>query len=231
MKDKLIVALDYSDLQKINEGVKELSPYVACFKVGLEALTALGAPQVVEVIHKADGKVFLDGKFDDIPNTIAKASKAASHLGVSMFNVHASCGMDAIKAASQEKGNSTLLVVTVLTSMDEGTCQHIFGAKPKDAVIKFALDAKRSGADGVICSPAELEFLSQEQELHDFQKVTPGVRPQWAASNDQKRTLTPREAIDKGATQLVIGRPITQAPPEIGTPAQAAQKILQELET
>jgi orotidine-5'-phosphate decarboxylase len=150
-------------------------------------------------------------------------------MGVKMFNVHASCGLDSIKAAAENKGSSLLLVVTVLTSLSDTESERIFGAKPHDKVVQFAQDAKAAGADGVICSPQELELLSQIPDLKDILKVTPGVRPEWAEANDQKRILTPSQAMTLGATHLVIGRPISNPPRGIGSPIDAAKKILEEI--
>jgi orotidine-5'-phosphate decarboxylase len=146
-----------------------------------------------------------------------------------MFNVHASCGLDSIKAAADNKGSSLLLVVTVLTSISETESTQIFGAPPHEKVIQFARNAKEAGADGIICSAQELELLAQLPDLRDLLKVTPGIRPSWAEANDQKRILTPAQAMSLGATHLVIGRPITTPPRGIGTPVDAAKKILEEI--
>ncbi len=227
--DRLIVALDVDSLEKAVPLVEELAPYVGCFKVGLELLTAEGAPKVVHQIHKLGGKVFFDGKFSDIPNTVASASKALAGLKVRMFDVHASCGLDSIRAAAEHKGDSLLLVVTVLTSFDEASAQHVFGDQPTAKVKLFALDAALAGADGVVCSPKELEILQNTVGTKHLLKVTPGIRPAWAESNDQKRVLTPKEAIQAGATHLVIGRPLLRPPREIGSPKAAAQRILDEI--
>ena len=228
--EKIILALDKSNLADIQTLVNELSDYVGCFKVGLEAMTALGAPILVETIHNAGGTVFLDGKFCDIPNTVGQASKAASSLGVKLFNVHASCGMDAVKAAADQKQKSKLLVVTVLTSMDQATVDDVFHRPIPELVLKFAQQAREAGADGVVCSPKELALLNTDPSLKDFEKVTPGVRPTWASVTDQKRVMTPAEAIKAGATSLVIGRPITNPPAEIGDSIAAAKKIIEELD-
>jgi len=225
-KDFIIVALDVNSLEKAAPLVESLAPYVGCFKVGLELLTSAGAPQVVKFIHDRGGEVFFDGKFDDIPATIAGASRAASALGVKIFNVHACAGPEAMKLAAQAKGKSLLLAVTVLTSFSDEGAKYVFGATSQTKVLQFAEDAQTAGCDGVVCSPQELDLLSTRKML----KVTPGVRPEWAATNDQKRVMTPGEAVKKGATHLVIGRPITQPPKEIGTPVEAAKRINEEIE-
>jgi len=228
-KENVIFALDADSLARVTPYVEALAPYVGTFKVGLELLTAQGAPAVIQHIHRLGGQVFFDGKFDDIPNKVGSAARAVSGMGVKMFNVHASCGIDSIKAAAENKGNSLLLVVTVLTSLSDSEAERIFGSKPQDKVIQFAHDAKAAGADGIICSPQELELLAQVPELKEMLKVTPGVRPDWAEANDQKRILTPSQAMTLGATHLVIGRPISNPPRGIGSPIDAAKKILEEI--
>lgn len=228
-KENIIFALDADSLAKVTPYIEALSPFVGIFKVGLELLTAQGAPTVINHIHRLGGQVFFDGKFDDIPHTVGAASRMVSGMGVKMFNVHASCGMDSIKAAADNKGGSLLLVVTVLTSTSDEESKRIFGASAHEKVIQFAQDAKAAGADGIICSPQELELLAQLPDLREMLKVTPGVRPDWSEANDQKRTLTPAQAIKMGSTHLVIGRPISNPPRGIGTPVDAAKKILEEI--
>jgi orotidine-5'-phosphate decarboxylase len=229
-RDRIIVALDVSELEKAKELVETLAPYVDCFKIGLELLTAVGGPQAVQFVHGLGGKVFYDGKFCDIPNTVGKASKAAAGLGVRMFNVHANCGIDAMHEAVQNRGNSLVLAVTVLTSLDEDNCHLTYGDPVKAKVLQFAREAKLAGVNGIICSPKELTTLANRIELaRDLILVTPGVRPEWAAPNDQKRVMTPREAIQSGADMLVIGRPITNPPAEVGTPVDAVKRIIDEI--
>ncbi len=228
-KDRIIVALDVDNLEQMKPLVETLSPYVGCFKVGLEILTALGAPLIVETIHSLGGKVFLDGKFHDIPHTVGAAARSASRLGVKMFDLHASAGAEAMKAAVLNKGSSLLLAVTVLTSMNEETCQRIYQVSVMDAVKAFAKEAALAGVDGLVCSPQDLHFLSAEPGLESLLKITPGVRPVWADFNDQKRVLTPLQAIRAGASALVIGRPITKPPKSIGSPIEAVKRILEEL--
>ncbi len=228
-KDRIVLALDVDNLARLTPYVEALAPYVGWFKVGLELISSIGAPQVIHHIQRQGGQVFFDGKFCDIPNTVGAAARAVAGLGVKSFNVHASCGIDSIKAAAENKGSSELLVVTVLTSMDDAVSQHIFGAPSQEKVVQFARDAKEAGADGIICSPQELEVLGTMEEFNDLTKITPGIRPSWAEANDQKRILTPKEAIQKGATRLVIGRPILSPPRGIGSPIDAVQKIIEEI--
>ena len=228
-KDRIIVALDVDSLDKAKSLVESLAPHVGCFKVGLELLTAVGGPKVVEFVHSLGGQVFYDGKFDDIPNTVGGAAKAVAGLNVKMFNVHASAGVEAMMAAVANKGQALVLAVTVLTSLEENNAHLIFGGPSKAKVLQLARDAKIAGCDGIICSPQELELLGKQKELGSLLKVTPGVRPEWAAAGDQKRIMTPAEAIRAGATALVIGRPITKPPAEIGAPVDAAKKIAEEI--
>lgn len=228
-QDRIIVSLDVPDLDQMKALVETLSPYVGCFKVGLEIITACGAPLVVDTIHSLGGKIFLDAKFHDIPNTVAAAARSAASLGVKMFNLHASAGLEAMKSAVQNKGTSLLLAVTVLTSMDEATCQNIYHRSVMDTVKSFAKEAAHAGVDGLVCSPHDLHFLNSEPSLESLLKITPGVRPVWADSNDQKRVLTPLQALQAGATALVIGRPITKPPSKVGSPVEAAKRILEEI--
>ncbi|MDP3725943.1 MAG: orotidine-5'-phosphate decarboxylase [bacterium] len=228
-KDRIIVALDVSGLDEAESLVKELAPYVGCFKAGLELLTSVGAPQVVKFLHGLGVKVFYDGKFNDIPNTVGGAARAVSSLGVAMFNIHASTGRKSIEASVLNKGNSLVLGVTVLTSIDEDECVSIFGDKPGPKVLQFSQELLQTGVDGIICSPQELKLLGMHSEFDGLLKVTPGVRPEWADAGDQKRTMTPGDAILAGATALVIGRPITNPPKEIGGPVDAVRLIVEEI--
>ena len=228
--ERIIVALDVPTLEQALALVVQLSPYVGMFKVGLELATAEGAPQVVRAIKGRGGRVFLDLKYKDIPNTIAGASKAAAALGVDFFSVHASVGVAAMEAAVANKDRSLVLAVTVLTSLDVERCSHIFGDPPGFIVPTFAEDALEAGCDGIICSPQELELLKDEK-CRGLLKVVPGIRPAWAATGDQARFTTPAEAITAGADYLVIGRPITKPPEEIGTPVTAAHRIAAEIES
>ena len=230
-EDKIIVALDVDDLEKAKSLIEALAPYVGCFKIGLELISSVGGPQAVRFVHALGGQVFYDGKFDDIPNTVGRSSKAISELGVKMFNVHASAGIEAMRAAVDNKGNSLVLAVTVLTSLEENNAHLIFGAPTKAKVLQFARDARIAGCDGIICSPQELEFLYDYLELDGLIKVVPGIRPKWSVAGDQKRITTPSDAIDDRADYLVIGRPITDPPKEVGTPVDAVKRIIEEIET
>lgn len=229
-KERIIVALDVDNLAKVTPVVEALAPHVGFFKVGLELLMAVGATQVVQHIHRLGGHLFIDGKFNDIPNTVGGAARVVSGLGVKMFNVHASAGMDALRAAAENKGSSMLLGVTVLTSLDDAATQSVFGATPAEKTKQFAREALEAGCNGIVCSAQELEWLNNDESLKALKKVTPGIRPAWAEANDQKRTMTPGEAIKAGATYLVLGRPILNPPRGIGSPLDAIAKIVEEIQ-
>lgn len=233
--DQLIVALDVSNLKEAKILVQTLSPVVKIFKIGKELFTACG-PSVVEMVQASNAKVFLDLKFHDIPNTVAGACAAATRLKVFMLNVHASGGSKMMEAAaksvdqvSAELGlaKPCLLGVTVLTSMNESDLIEVgVEKKVSDQVEHLARLAKKSALSGVVASPHEIELI-RKVAGKDFVIVTPGVRPLWAASGDQKRVMTPSEAIQKGANFIVVGRPITQSK----DPLAAAEKILEEIKT
>jgi len=227
-KNRIILALDVKTLAEVEHLVKLLSPFVGMFKVGLELLTAEGSASVISLIHSYGGKVFYDGKFNDIPNTVGEASKNVAKLGVKLFNIHASASMLSMQSAVANKGNSEVYAVTVLTSIDENNCNLIFGGSVKDKVLQMAREAKLAGCDGIVCSSQELEMLNTYKELKSLKKITPGIRPVFASVDDQKRVMTPSEAIKAGATYLVIGRPIT-SPPKGMTSLEAAQLILNEI--
>ena len=240
-KDRIILALDVDTPEKASKLVKELKDCVGCFKIGLQFITAMlrsiivpttgrEATLIQVLFNELDGNIMWDGKFNDIPNTVGGASQEVAKIGVKMFNLHASAGSEAITKAVDNKGNALVLGVTVLTSIDEFECQSIFGAKPEKRVVHFAEMLNQQGADGVICSAKELEPISKALIAGNFLKVIPAIRPKWAQKGDQKRVMTPGEAIKAGADYLVIGRPIRQPPKEIGSPVDAAKKIAEEIE-
>lgn len=234
VQNKILVALDVSSEAAAIQLVRELAPFVGGFKVGLELMNHVGAPQIVAAVKDAGGMLFFDGKFHDIPNTVAGAVRGAAQLGVGLLNVHCLGGPAMMKAAKNAAGNTKVLGVTILTSMDVAELQAIGMQQIRDArditilVGHLALEAKKAGLDGVVSSPQEIEMI-RDLCGPDFLIVTPGVRPTWAAAGDQKRVMTPRAAIEAGADYVVIGRPITQPPAEIGTPAAAAQRIINDL--
>lgn len=211
---KIIVALDYAEAASALHLVNQLDPALCRLKVGKELFTAAG-PQFVEKLTHFNFGVFLDLKFHDIPNTVAKACSAASNLGVWMLNVHASGGLEMMQAAKRAVDSSAtkplLIAVTVLTSMNQQTLNQI-GIQTDLAthVLNLATLAQQAGLDGVVCSALEAQRLRTELG-HDFYLVTPGIRPANASQDDQSRIVTPIEALRLGVSYLVIGRPITQA--------------------
>ncbi|MFA5400248.1 MAG: orotidine-5'-phosphate decarboxylase [Dehalococcoidia bacterium] len=237
-RQRIIVALDVATQSEAMALVKQLSGHVGLFKVGLELITSEGIG-IVRKITDRGAKVFLDGKFHDIPNTVEGASGAATRLGVAMFNVHTMGGVAMMQAAAKaaveeaiKEGIERPLVlgVTILTSIDRFTMNEqlkVAGAV-KTQVVNLAELADMSGLDGVIASPREITAIRKSVNPKML-IVTPGVRPKWAATQDQKRIMTPAEAIDKGASYLVIGRPITKPPIQIGTPINAAKMISEEI--
>ena len=213
---KIIVALDYADAKSALALVNQLDPNLCKLKVGKELFTAAG-PQLVESIVDKGFKLFLDLKFHDIPNTVAKACTAASNLGVWMLNVHAMGGVPMMQAGREgiEKSNHKpyLIAVTVLTSMNQETFNQLGINKTiAEQVLNLATLTQIAGLDGVVCSAMEASILRQKLG-QDFCLVTPGIRPstQTVNQDDQSRVVTPRDALNSGASYLVIGRPITQA--------------------
>ena len=211
---RIIVALDFSSADEALSLAKTLDPTTCRVKVGKELLTR-AVPSFVEKLHGLGFEVFLDLKFHDIPNTVAKACRAAADLGVWMVNVHALGGrrmMEAAREAVDSANHRPLLIaVTILTSMGEEDLQEIgLDADPEANVLRLAQLAESSGLDGVVCSPREVTAL--RKTISDtFSLVTPGVRPAGVSADDQKRVTTPEDAIRTGSNYLVIGRPITQA--------------------
>lgn len=235
---RIIVALDVATEKDAIELVVRLRDHVGLFKVGLELLNSVGIGVVRKVIELS-GKVFLDGKFNDIPNTVAGASRSVTRLGVTMFNVHTMGGLEmmgaAIRASEEEASmlhttRPLVLGVTMLTSVDQPIMnqQLRIPGDIQTQVVHLAKLADQAGLDGVIASPHEIEAISKNIS-RSMLIVTPGVRPNWAVAQDQKRIMTPGEAILKGASYLVIGRPITKPPAEIGAPVDAAKRIVKEI--
>jgi orotidine-5'-phosphate decarboxylase len=223
--DKIIVALDFSTKEKALELVKELRDQISFFKVGLQLYTAEG-PEIVRAVLSTGAKVWLDIKLYDIPNTVARTVESASHLGVQMLTIHLSGGSEMIRAATAACGNNTLLLgVTVLTSAMEKTLLETGVAdKVDDQVLRLAKLGVQAGIDGVVASPHEIKKLRAEFG-HKIKIAVQGIRPVWAEPGDQKRFMTPREALEAGADYIGIGRPITAHP----QPSEAVAKMLQEL--
>ncbi|MFL0798305.1 MAG: orotidine-5'-phosphate decarboxylase [Cellvibrionaceae bacterium] len=226
---KVLIALDFSTAEQVMAFIEPLSPEECRLKVGKELFTSCG-PELVKAIIAKGFDVFLDMKYHDIPNTVAGAVRAAAEMGVWMVNVHAVGGSRMMKAAEESlhdiSGRKPLLIaVTVLTSMSpEDLAETGVTVSPEEQVLHLAKLAKDSGMDGVVCSAQEAEMLKQHCG-QDFQLVTPGIRPADAAADDQRRIVTPPQAIKNGSDYLVIGRPITKAE----NPVQALQAINQSL--
>jgi orotidine-5'-phosphate decarboxylase len=225
---RLIVALDAPDAASAAEMVCQLEKSCHWFKVGLELFVA-GGPAVIEPLVARGHSVFLDLKFHDIPNTVAGAVRSAAALGVRMINVHAAGGpamLAAAKAALEGVADPPeLLAVTMLTSMDQAQVKAVgFDRSPADQVELLAKMGLDAGIHGFVCSPQEVAKLRALTGPEGV-LVTPGIRPAGAAIGDQKRISTPAEALRQGASFLVVGRPITQAP----DPAEAAEEILKEM--
>ncbi len=233
-RDRLICALDFPTFDEAKALVEELGDAVTFYKVGMELFYGAG-PDIIRYLKEKDKKVFLDLKLQDIPNTVAHSLAVLTRLGADIMNVHAvggpkmmAEGMKAVKEAAAELGRPApkLIAVTVLTSMDEAQWKPLNYARPiGEEVLDLAALTKESGLDGVVASPREAAGI-RERCGKDFLIVTPGVRPAWAASNDQSRIATPAAALGNGSTHLVVGRPITRA----DNKQEAVRKILEEME-
>lgn len=225
----IIVAIDASNQRDALALADQMNPEYCRLKVGKELFTQLG-PQIVKDLHQRSFEVFLDLKFHDIPNTTAQAVLAAAELGVWMVNVHASGGRNMMQTTVQrlkDGGYKThLIAVTVLTSMGREDLVEVgLDIDPADQVLRLAKLAQSSGLDGVVCSAQEAPVLRQALGS-EFLLVTPGIRPAGAAADDQKRIVTPQQAIADGVNHMVIGRPITRA----DNPAQALLDIYQSIQ-
>ncbi len=232
-KQRLIFALDVDDFAAAEKWVTQLHESVGLFKIGKQLFTKCG-PAVVQMVQERGGQVFLDLKYHDIPNTVAKAAVEACKLGVRMFNVHALGGLEMMQktvaevdayCASAGIERPIMLAVTILTSSTEETLRGIGIDRPvTEMVPRLAKLAKDAGFDGVVASPKEVGLIRAVCG-DNFRIITPGVRPAFASLDDQKRVTTPADAISAGATALVIGRPISAAE----NPLAAAGKILEEI--
>jgi orotidine-5'-phosphate decarboxylase len=227
-RSRLIVALDVPDRASALKAVEKLSGHVGYFKIGLELFTFEG-PRLVEEIRDRGENIFLDLKLHDIPNTVKGAVRSACRLGVQMLTVHASGGSAMLAAACQEAQAAAapplILAVTALTSLSEEEIRAIgVSASAEQWVERLAEMARASGVRGIVASSKELPMLRRRFQ-DTLQYVIPGIRPAGAALGDQARTATPAEAIQAGASYIVVGRPILQAP----DPAQAADAIVREI--
>lgn len=234
-RERLIVALDVDSEREAVRLLDALKGLIKIFKIGAQPFTAFG-PKIVDLVHKKGGKVFLDLKFHDIPDTVARAAIEATRLGVFMFNVHSLGGMEMMKncfeascKTAEKEGiqRPKILAVTLLTSITPEILQNEIGIKGKgveDEVKRLAALAAEAHLDGVVSSPQEVRVI-REARGKEFLIVTPGVRPAGSQMDDQRRISAPREAINAGADYIVIGRPIIKA----DEPAKAAINIIEEI--
>ena len=223
--DKIIVALDVPTKQNALELVEQLHDQISFFKIGLQLYTAEG-PEIVRAVLATGARVWLDLKLYDIPNTVARAVESASRLGVDMLTIHLSGGSEMIRAATGARASDIVILgVTVLTSATEQTLREIGITDKVDAqVLRLARLGVEAGIDGLVASPHEIKTL--RAEFGDRIKIAvQGIRPIWAEPGDQKRFMTPHQAIEAGADYIGIGRPITAHP----RPTEAVAKILDEL--
>jgi orotidine-5'-phosphate decarboxylase len=232
---RVIFALDVSSLEDARKYVRLLKDRTGLFKVGLELFTAFGK-EAVRAVQAEGGRVFLDLKFHDIPNTVSRAAEEAVKLGVDMLNLHASGGTEMMRetadrcrqtAEKMNRPKPILLAVTVLTSLDEKNLQEVGLQGPvSDRVVVLADLARQAGIDGVVASPREIEAIRRKCG-RQFVIVTPGIRPAFveAGKDDQKRVLTAKEAVSAGADYIVVGRPVRLAP----DPAAAMDKVIAEI--
>jgi orotidine-5'-phosphate decarboxylase len=232
-KNRIIFALDVEHFGEAQHWVNRLKDRVGVFKVGKQLFTHAG-PKVIDMIRQKGQEAFLDLKFHDIPNTVAKAGEEATKLGVAMFNLHALGGfemmkktVEAAKAVAKSLGTPKplILAVTILTSMDEEALKEVGVQGPLvEEVGRLAALSLKAGVDGVVASPQEIGIIRQRCG-EKFLIVTPGIRHPSDKKDDQKRTLSPKQAIAAGANYLVIGRPIKEAK----DPLEAVQKIIEDI--
>ena len=235
-RERLIIALDVETQTQARQLFLALKGYAGMFKIGSQLFTAAG-PSIVREIVEAGGRIFLDLKFHDIPNTVARAGVEAARLGVSIFNVHAAGGSEMLRrtvsevheaAARENFTRPFIIAVTALTSANADTLREVgFTSDVEQQVQRLARLSAACGMDGVVASPQEVALVRGAVESKDFLIVTPGVRPAGVAAGDQKRIMTPAEAVRVGADYLVVGRAILEAP----DPARAAQEIITEMES
>jgi orotidine-5'-phosphate decarboxylase len=232
-RERIIVALDVDSSEKANAVVEELRGDVGAFKIGLQLFTSAG-PDLVRKLTSNGHRIFLDLKFHDIPNTVARAAVETAQLGVWMFNVHASGGGEMMERTVEEVSKvcesedlvrPKIIAVTVLTSSDNNSLREIgIESEVENQVVKLAQLTAKYGLDGVVASPRESSLIKQTVSS-DFLVVTPGIRPASGTNDDQKRVMTAADAVANGSDYIVIGRPITEA----ANKREAAQAIVQEI--
>ena len=235
IRKRLVLALDVEEITEAKKLVDELSPYIGTFKVGLQLFCGYGL-EIVNYIKEKNSDFFLDVKLHDIPNTVEKASYNVIKNGANFFNVHATGGIEMMRAAKKgaleaaqkyNKKKPLVLAVTVLTSINQETLSNELSNNKtvEDFVIQLAKNAKIAGLDGVVASAKELKAIKRELG-QDFIVLTPGIRPAWSAVDDQQRIATPKSAIEDGADYIVLGRAVTKAVDKV----EAMKKIYKEIE-
>ncbi|MBQ8848280.1 MAG: orotidine-5'-phosphate decarboxylase [Candidatus Gastranaerophilales bacterium] len=234
IREKLVLALDVEDINEAKQLVNDLSPYIGTFKVGLQLFCGYGL-EIVNYIKEKNSNFFLDVKFHDIPNTVEKASYNVIKNGANFFNVHATGGIEMMKAAKKgamdaalkyDRKKPLILAVTVLTSISQEVLENELSNKKtvEEFVIQLAKNAKEAGLDGVVASARELKAIKKALG-DDFVVLTPGIRPKWSLKDDQQRIATPTSALNDGADYIVLGRAVTSASDRI----EAIEKIYQEI--
>jgi orotidine-5'-phosphate decarboxylase len=230
IREKIALALDnVSSSGQLQNLIDETAQWIGVYKIGLEQFTRFG-PSILDLVRKADRKIFLDLKFHDIPNTVSKAVSSACELGVDYLTIHTQGGLEMMKAAKEaalkSKSSVKIIGVTLLTSLGSEALKSELGVDLEiSGYIKhLAAMAVSSGIDGIVCSAADLPYVKPTLPSH-FEVITPGIRPTGSDTGDQKRIATPESAIKDGATLLVIGRPITGAQ----DPGRAAKEIFEEI--
>lgn len=243
-KNRIIFPLDVATITEASGWVERVRDHVGMFKIGFEfqqmmLRNIMADPEswpnekaLSEImmfrylLKQLDGNIFWDGKFHDIPNTVGGAAAAVAGMNVKMFNVHASGDVEAMRQAVDKAGNAYVLAVTVLTSITPERCSKIFGISTEGQVLELIELACEAGVHGIICSPKEVDIIRQVPAFDHLALITPGVRPEWASADDQKRVMTPYEAIVAGSDALVIGRPISKA----AEPVEACRLIAEEIQ-
>ncbi len=235
---RIMVALDVDELSQAETLVEELQGLGITFKIGNQLGTYEGWKKAISFIHSHDAKIFCDTKFKDIPITVEKSARAITRLQPDFFNIMADNNFAALQGAVSGMQGSynefdlpppIILGVTVLTSISNEEAASIYGGSSAQKVEQFAVQAAGAGLDGVVCSAQEASLIRANPATKDMILVTPGIRPSWATEGDQTRITTPAQAVQNGSDYLVIGRPITQPPPEVGTSRQAVERIIEEL--
>ncbi len=234
--DRIVLALDLDRIEQALLYMLEIGDSVGLFKIGLQMLTNAGPAVFSQILKKhSNAKFFYDAKFHDTPTSVEAASRnSALVAGIEFFSVHASAGKEAMRRAAAACEGAKPVAITVLTSLSDDDCRETYGGDRRTVVRRFAAWAAECEFAGIVCSPLELDYLRDHPlrtpKGRRLLKMVPGIRPEWARTNDQKTTATPFEAIRDGADYLIIGRPITNPPSAIGSPLAAVHAIAQEIE-